>query len=273
MVYLPRIVGGLNVPFCGNREELYRKILDRNGTKIVAIYKQLRYGNDPFPLFGSLTRKMSTGGSSRGLIDPMSQYMVIQFGETMFKQWRDRAKSLETLKAELQEKKDYPVSFGEAKRYARRSGLISFSEIADSLDRISAIRLSIACAAGAISYDEIATSTREERLPSPSEVLDDFVSVEVERQNRPYKIKEDLFSTTPEDCEAFKKWILEGNPSFSVRSQGLWVPKEALVDGLNGMTIDMPYQPSRIIPGSMEDEYVGNVLQNDAAFVISRKRF
>jgi hypothetical protein len=273
MAFLPRIVGGLNVPFCGNREELYRKILDRNGTRIVAIYNQLRFGNDPFPLFGSLTRKMSTGGSSRGLIDPSSQYMIIQYGEIMFKQWRDRAKSLETLKAELQDKKSYPVSFGEAKRYARRAGYISFSEIADSLDRISAIRLSIAFASAAIRFDEIATSTREERLPSPSEVLDDFVNVEVERQSRSYKIKEDLFHTTPEDCEAFKKWILEGNPNFSVRSQGLWVPKEALVDSLNGMTIDMPYQPSRVIPGSMEDEYVGSEFQTDAAFVISRKRF
>jgi hypothetical protein len=273
MVFLPRIVGGLNVPFTGDPEELYRKILDRNGTRIVAIYNRLRYGNDPFPLFGSLTRKMSTGGSSRGLIDPSGQYMIIQYGEIMFKQWRDEAKSLETLKNELQEKKTYPVSFGEAKRYARKSGYISYAEIADSLDRITAIRLSIACAAGAIRFDEISTATREERLPSPSEVLDDFVNVEVARQDRSYKIEADLFHTTPEDCESFKKWILEGNPNFSVRSQGLWVPKRALVDGLNGMTIDMPYQPSRVIPGSMDDPYVGSEFQTDAAFVISRKRF
>jgi len=273
MVYLPRIVGGLNVPFCGDREELYRKILDRTGTRIVAIYNRLRFGNDPFPLFGSLTRKMSTGGSSRGLIDPSSQYMIIQYGEIMFKQWRDEAKSLEDLQSELQEKKTYPVSFGEAKRYARRSGYISFAEIADSLDRISAIRISIACAAGAIDFNEISVATREERLPSPSEVLDDFVSVEVARQDRAYKIEADLFSTTPEDCETFRDWILKGNPNFSVRSQGLWVPKRALVDSLNGMTIEMPYKPSRVIPGSQEDQYVGSEFQTDAAFVISRKRF
>jgi hypothetical protein len=273
MVYLPRIVGGLNVPFCGDREELYRKILDRNGTRIVAIYNQLRFGNDPFPLFGSLTRKMSSGGSSRGLIDPSGQYMIIQYGEIMFKQWRDRAMTLVALHKELQDKKSYPVSFGEAKRYARKSGYISYAEIADSLDRISAIRLSIACAAGALDFKEISTATREGRLPSPSEVLDDFVEVEVARQNRAYRIATDLFSTTPEDCEAFKKWILEGNPNFSVRSQGLWVPKQALVDSLNGMTIDMPYKPSRVIPGSQEDEYVGSEFQTEAAFVISRKRF
>lgn len=272
VVFLPRIVGGQNVPFCGEPEELYRKILDRTGTKVVAIYNQLRFGEEPFPLFGSLTRKMSTGGSSRGLIDPSSQYMIIQYGEILFKQWRDRAKSLATLKEELQEKKTFPVSFGDAKRYARKSGYISYADIADTLDRISAIRISMACAAGAIPVDEI-TTTKEGRLPSPSEVLDDFVSFEVERQDRKYRIHQDLFSTTPEDCEAFKKWIFEGNPNFSVRAQGLYVPKCALVDSLNGMTVTMPYKPSRTIPGSEEDPYVGSEFQTEAAFVISRKRF
>jgi hypothetical protein len=272
MVFLPRIVGGLNIPFCGEPEELYRKILDRNGTKIAAIYKELRFGNDPFPLFSSLTRKMSSGGSSRGLIDPSSQYMIIQYGEILFKQWEDRAKSLEQLRDILQSKKTYPISFGDAKRFARKSGYISFSEIADSLDRISAIRISIACASGAVRFDEISTSTRD-RLPSPSEVLDDFINFEVERQNRAYKIKQDLFTVSAEDCELFRKWILNGNPNFSVRAQGLWVPKNALVDSLNGMTISMPYKPSRAIPGSSEDPYVGSDFQTPAAFVISRKRF
>jgi hypothetical protein len=273
MVYLPRILGGLNVPYCGDREELYRKILDRNGTRIVAMYNELRYGEEAFPLFGSLARKMCTGGSSRGLIDPSSRYMIIQQGEIIFRQFRDSAKSLESLLQELQGQKTFAVSPGDAKRYARASGYISFSEIADSLDRITAIRLSIACAAGALPFSEISGATREGRLPSPSEILDEFVDVEVARQSRAYKIAEDLFDTTPEDCVAFKNWILEGNPSFSVRSQGLWVPKEALVDSLNGMTIDMPYQPSRTIPGSLEDEYVGSEFQTPAAFVISRKRF
>jgi hypothetical protein len=273
VVYLPRVVGGLNVPFCGDREELYRKILDRNGTRIVAIYNQLRFGNEPFPLFSSLTRKMSTGGSSRGLIDPMGQHMVLQFGEIVFKQYRSQAKSLETLKDELQETKSFQVSFGDAKRYARRSGYISYAEIADSIDRISAIRLSLACAAGVFDFDEISTATRKERLPSPSEILDDFVDVEVARQDRNYRIERDLFQTTPENCEAFKDWIIDGNPSFPIRSQGLWVPKRALVDSLNGMTIDMPYKPSRVIPGSEEDQYVGNEDQTPAAFVISRRRF
>jgi hypothetical protein len=273
MAYLPRIVGGLNVPLCGDPEELYRKILDRNGTKIVAIYKQMRFGNEPFPLFGSLIRKMSTGGSSRGLISPLTQAMVLQYGEISFNQFRNRAKSLATLKDELQEKKTYEVSFGEARRYARRSGYISYAEMADSLDRISAIRYSIACAAGAVSFDEISTATRSERLPSPSEVLDDFVSVEVARQDRPYNIAADLFSTTPEDCEAFKKWILEGNPNFPVRSSGLWVPGEALVDSLNGMTIDMPYQPSRVIPGSNEDRYAAREFLLPSSEVIAARRF
>jgi hypothetical protein len=272
MMYLPRIVGGANVPFCGEPEELYRKILDRTGTRVVAIYNQLRFGEDPFPLFGSLTRKMSSGGSSRGLIDPSSQYMIIQYGEIMFKQFKDQAKTLKEIHIELQGKKTYPVSFGEAKRYARKSGYISFSEIADSLDRISAIRMSIACAAGAISFDEISTARRE-RLPTPSEVLDDFVDVELARQSRSYRVRTDLFHTTPEDCERFKKWISIGNPNFQVRSQGLWVPKYALVDSLNGMTIDMPYKPSRVIPGSTEDQYVGSEFQTSDAFVISRKRF
>jgi hypothetical protein len=272
MVFLPRIVGGLNIPYCGDPQELYEKILDRCGTRIVAIYKHLRFGNDPFPLFSSLTRKMSTGGSSRGLIDPSGQYMIIQYGEIMFKQFRDQAKSLQTFQQELQAKKTYPVSFGEAKRFARKSGYISYAEIADSLDRISAIRMSIACAAGAISFDEISTATRD-RLPSPSEVLDQFVTEEVARQSRAYIIQQDLFDTSAADCAAFRDWILEGNPNFSVRAQGLWVPKRALVDSLNGMTIDMPYKPSRTIPGSIEDQYVGSEFQTPAAFVVSKKRF
>ena len=273
IVYLPRIVGGQNVPFSGDREELYRNILDTTGTKIVAIYTEMRYGNEPFPLFGSLTRKMSTGGSSRGLIDPGGQAIIVQYGEICFKQFRDEAKTLEQLKEEFQEKRTHEVSFGEAKRYARRSGYISYAEIADSLDRISAIRMSIACAAGAIDFSEISGATKGERLPSPSEVLNDFIDVEVARQGRSYKINEDLFKTTPEDCQKFKEWILNGNPNFSVRAQGLWVPKRALVDSLNGMTIDMPYQPSRVVPGSEEDQYVGSEFQTPAAFVISRKRF
>jgi hypothetical protein len=273
MIFLPKVVGGCNVPFVGDRKELFRKIIDHTGPIIATIYRKLRYEMDPPFLFSVLTRRMSTGNTARGVIDPMTHSAVAQYAHIAFQQFQDQAKDLDFFLKELQESKSYPVSKKDALREAKRRGFISYGGIADNLDRLTAMRIMFAAAAGAFPLEEILPSKRE-RLPTPSQVLKEFTRYELPRASRLYGATPEDFQVSPEDVTSFRDWILEGAPSFVSHLKQYWVPSESITDSLNGMSVRIPHVAynKRAIPGSVNDESRDPTMVGYASTVISLKR-
>jgi hypothetical protein len=254
LVFLPRVVGGNNVPYGGSRKELYERCM-ASSPFIATLYYHLRYTTDPPYVLGVITSRMSSGMTTRGVIDKTNSLVVAQYAHIAFNQFRDSARTLDSFLEELRGRKSYEVSYKDALRYARQSGFISYGGIADTLDRITAVRMSLAAAAGAYDLEQILPS-KVERLPSPSEVLERFIKDELPQASGHSGLQRGDFVTTPEHVKRFREWVLDGSPNFTSSIKRYWVPSKALTDSLNGMSVKIPYsRPERVIPGSLEDEH------------------
>jgi hypothetical protein len=197
---------------------------------------------------------MSTGNTARGVIDPISFSLTAQYAAIAFAQFRGKAKTLEQLLEELQATKSYTVGPKDAIRYARSQGYLNYNDIVENLDRLTSVRITMACAAGAFELEDILPSRRK-ILQSPTEVLQQFVAEELPHSHRLYGASKDDFVVSTDDINAFREWILEGNPNFVISQKQYWVPKKSVTDSLMGMRVDLPYDPSRIrvVPGSEQD--------------------
>jgi hypothetical protein len=261
MIFLPKVCGGNNVPFIGDREELFGRIMDRTGPIIATIFNKLKNEEDPPPLFSVIVSRMATGNVARGVIDPITFSLTAQFAAIAFAQFKDRARTLSSFLEELQEKKSYAVAPKDAISYARSQGYLSYNDIVENLDRLTAMRVSMAAAAGAVELDDVLPS-RSKRLQSPSQILHQFVDEELPNSRQLYGASKDDFVIKPEDINAFREWILSGNPNFTAKQRSIWVPQESVTDSLLGMSVPLPFNvPSRTIPGSLEDG--GRKRQND----------
>jgi hypothetical protein len=261
MKFLPRVCGGNNVPYVGNRQELFESIMATTGPIIATIYRKLRYGTEPPPLYGVIVSRMASGNVTRGVIDPISFSLTAQFAAIAFAQFQGKTRTIESFLQELGKKKSYPVGHKDAIRYARAQGYLSYNDIIESLDRLTTIRVTMASAAGLININEILPS-KNRRLLSPSEVLRQFVDEELPHSRRLYGASKSDFDLSPEDIMSFRAWILEGSPNFVAMQQQVWVPKDSVTDSLMGMKVDIPYRkPVREVPGSELDR--GRKRQND----------
>jgi hypothetical protein len=271
--FLPRACGGNNVPYVGDRQELYESIIDRNGPIIATIYRKLRFEAEPPPLFSVIVSRMASGNVARGVIDPISFSLSAQFATIAFAQFRDRARTLESFLEELQGQKSYTVSPKDAIRYARSQGYLNYHDIVENLDRLTTMRIAMACAAGAVSLDDILPARRK-RLQSPSQVLAQFVDEELPNSHRLYGASKGDFNASADDLHAFREWILDGNPNFVISQRQYWVPRDAVTDSLMGMSVKLPWRGEcrNPVPGSIKD--TGRKRQNDdpRGRVISSKR-
>jgi hypothetical protein len=271
LVYLPRAVGGLNVPWPHSFDELAELIIDKVDMVIAKMYVTLSQGDNPPFLYHVLTRRMSTGASSRGIIDPMTPFATVQYATIATSQYQDKSRDLDSFLAEVQSKKSYACTHKDALLFARRSGFVSFGNIADNLDRMTAMRVSLAAAAGAFPLEDVLT-VRRERRPTPTEVLDNFVKVELPQARRLYGINPEDLRPDGDSVQKFTAWVKARAPNFTGTMKKGWVPARAITDSLNGMTVHMP--PETGLPailGSVIDEHVA-LQEGYAASVISRKR-
>jgi hypothetical protein len=254
MKFLPRNCGGNNVPYVGDRRELFERIMEKTGPIIATIYRKLRYEDDPPPLYSVIVSRMASGNVARGVIDPISFSLTAQYAAIAFGQFRDRAKTLDTLMQELQGQKTYTVTPKDAIRYARSQGYLNYKDILENLDRLTTMRVTMACAAGCFELDEILPSRRK-RLQSPSEVLHQFVDEELPHARRLSGASKEDFVVSPEDIASFREWILGGAPNFIPSYKSIWVPKESVTDSLMGMKVNIPFRRStnRAVPGSEQD--------------------
>jgi hypothetical protein len=271
LVYLPRAVGGLNVPWPHSFDELAELVVNNVDPIIAKIYQTLSEGDSPPLLYHVLTRRMSTGASARGIIDPMTPFAVVQYATIATSQFQDRCKTLDDFLAEVQSKKSYTCTYKDALRYARASGYVSFGTIADNLDRMTAMRVSLAAAAGAFPLEDVLSVARTRR-PTPIEVLDHFVKVELPQARRLYGIDPKDLKPDAESVQKIRAWIKASAPNFIGTMKKGWVPAEAITDSLNGMTVAMPPKMGLpVILGSIEDRHVA-LQEGHSATVISRKR-
>jgi hypothetical protein len=254
LTFLPKVLGGNNVPFIGDREELYGRIMNRTGPIIAALYRSVRFTEESPPLVSVILSRMSSGNVARGIIDPLSFSLATQFAVIAFSQFRDKTRTLDSFLIELQGTKTYAVSHRDASRYARSKGYLNFKDILESLDRLTSMRISMACSVGLFDLDKV-LPTRQKFLQSPSQVLRQFVDDELPNSCRLYGASKDNFVASVEDVLSFKKWILEGAPNFITPERSVWVPKKSVTDSLMGMSIDLPYNPSveGMVPGSIID--------------------
>jgi len=127
-----------------------------------------------------------------------------------------------------------------------------------------------AVASGVFGKSELAAS-KQERTPTPCEILHEFVHEEVPRCQRLVGASQKDFELKPEHIDTFKAWVLSGCPNFQTALQKGWVPKEALIDSMNGMTIQMPPPIHKGIRGSEADEHI-DIQDVPAARIITAKR-
>jgi hypothetical protein len=270
-VYMPRSVGGCNVPWPHTWQELYERIRTECPPYAMKLYSALNKAcGEPPLLLHVLARKMSSGASARGIIDPMNLEGIVQTAMIAGLQFQDRSKDLDWFLADIQSKRDYECSHKDALRHARVSGYVSMANIAENLDRVTTMRLLFSYASGAMGDPSSFVETARERVPLPSEVLTEFIE-EITNCKRLVGASPTDLTLTSEDVNQFRKWVLQGAPNFVAAMSKSWIPKEALVDSMNGMTIHMPPKLRLQIPGSANDPHI-DIQTGPAAETISRKR-
>jgi hypothetical protein len=201
---------------------------------------------------------MSTGNSVRGLYDPMLYQMVGQYAMIAVAMNLCETKSWTDFQDELKSQKTYPISNRDVMRYIHRSGYLGHHGIAELVDRLTGIKLSFACAAGTLPLEEYLMNGGErKRMPSPSEVLKDFLALEtiVHAKKSGFDQKSE-FALNNEDEARLKAWLLESK-DWDIRSRRdqMYIPSSFIKDSLNGMRIPLPYRPPlRPVRGSEADE-------------------
>jgi hypothetical protein len=275
--FLPRVVGGLGLPYIGDREVLYERVLERSGSAIVALYtsvsSKLTYHN----VIDFLIRRMSTGNQVRGIMDPMTFLVTSQYANLAFNLFQDKCKTFDEFKKEFQALKSYEVSNKDVSRFIKASGYISYHSIAENLDRITAIRFALAACCSEFLSPRDLLPAKEGRLPSPSEVLDMFLKDEINVHSVAGFRSKDL-STCSDDYSRFYNWVVTENCKEFISPQRLlWIPREAIVDSMNGMTVALPYDPSietdlNPIPGSLADLSVDPTIEGWETKVVSLHR-
>jgi hypothetical protein len=277
LVFIPRILGGYGLPYLGDREELYERVLDRYGTAIVGIYGHLRHSLSYHGVIDFLVRRMANGMSVRGLLDPMTFLLASQFANLAFAQFQHKCKTFDQFKTELQTLKSYEVSNKDVMRYINSQKFLAYNQIADNLDRLTAMRISVGVAAGFMDLEEIIPA-RDEYVPNPSEVYHEFLQKEVADRVWTADFNVQTLRPSGELINEFYHWIVKDECKPWVSPQRLlWIPKEALIDSLNGMTIQLPWNPSietdnNPVPGSIKDEDRAPGIDGSRSEMISLKR-
>jgi hypothetical protein len=270
-VFLPRYLGGHDVPFIGDYSDLSRRFSNHGLPEISRLFSLLTDENDDYHgIVDALIRRMATGNSVRGLIEPTLYLMSAQYANLGATAFQSSGKTFDVLKSELQATRTYPVQNRDVLRYARKCNLSSAHDFADSLDRLTGIRLGFVVAAGEIPVSEIITPRYH--LPSPSEVLRMFLYQELPLW-RSGDVKPEYFQVSATEIGKFHQWVRGGMREVRIRPRQVWIPSSFLIDSLNGMRIPMPYRAfPNLIKGSVDDESVDPSIEGYIAKVISFQR-
>jgi hypothetical protein len=271
LVYMPRMLGGHDIPFLGDLNDLYERILKEVPLDYIAIVENLRHNDDYHGLLDYLLRRMATGNSARGLFDANLYVMIGQFSaiaQILGKETR----TFDSFREELENLKSYDIGFKDVSRFIKRSGFCSTGDIAEMVDRLTGIRLSFCAAEGTLPLDEYLVE-RVGKLPSPVDVLRQFAQLELPFQTRIGGFERGTLQVTGKDILSFRDFIVGGRWEFRKRRSQIYIPSSFVKDSLNGMRVPLPYSPpSRTVRGSVEDEFRNPDATGWIAHVVSLNR-
>jgi hypothetical protein len=269
-VFLPRWMGGYGFPWLKSHAELAKLMMEHLHPGIFKIHEFKTRTDEDYPtVVDFLVRRMATGNTVRGLLDPMPYVISAQYANLTIHNWMDKIKSFGDLADELQNTKSYSIRSKDVISYARRSGLMSYHDIVDQLDRLTAIRITMLVAHGSIEIEDVLPSRRE-KLPNPNEVVENFFSNEI---GYFHMASFDRSSLTPtlESIHKFREWVESGMRDCPVNTKQMFLPQAALIDSLAGMNIPLPYRPGNPVKGSIEDPDVALITGYIAKMVSLRR--
>jgi hypothetical protein len=282
--FLPKQMGGMSFPNLNmSNEEVMEKIYLTEPSFYYLLSGIISKPNvTDYNWVWSLLSSMSAGNYSRGsVIDPMSKMIVDQYAASAYNRYREESKTFnqlleeyknfyEGLKQKMEEEKRFLSPFKgdpeSVKRYANSLDLMSPFKIAKTIDRISNLKIAFAVADGTLGIDELLSVNK--RIDSPEETYNKFLkSIWVQDPGFDKIIDE---GKSESSLKRFREWISTFKFVCSPMNS-LWVPRRAIVDSLNGLSIDLPYKSLGDIPGTISDPNI-QVTEGWKSMVISLKR-
>jgi hypothetical protein len=265
-VYLPRIVGGHDIPGQKSREELLELLIEKVPSEYFRMVDIMATETMYSGVIDLLAKRMATGNTTRNLVDPMQYLLADQYAEFAMSQFQH--KKFAEFKQEMLDAGKPADRARDVMRFINKRNYIGYHGIVADMDRLTALRISFVVAAGRIDLNEVRIS--RERLPSPLEVFMRFL--DHERKIFSSSFKYDELKPSYESFKRFRRLFFSKDfGNVVLRQKQLWFPKNVLFDTLNGMTVPLPYRKPEFVMGSEEDEDV-SVMDGYVAKVISLRR-
>jgi len=253
MVFLPRSLGGWDIPYLGDWEDLYQRIISRVQAGYFSVFSRIRSDEaDYHSLIDILLRRMATGNSVRGILDPMSYLMTAQYAALGVYSYHDECKTFTDIEKIFRSRKSWEPRGRDIISFATNElGLIGYHDIVENLDRQSALKVGFVVAAGHVPLRDVMPLRGEDgALPSPSQVLDRFFASEVPTYWRGV-VDSSYFACSGDALVSFRTWLTGSREELLLRKKQMFIPREVMVNGLNGMSIPLPYRvPKHPVKGS-----------------------
>jgi len=272
LVYLPRFLGGHGIPWLGEKKDLLRLIREHVPPEFFRIFSMVSGGEADYHSFVDyLFRRMASGNTVRGILDPMSYLLTAQYSALAVTSFYSEVRVFSSFAKELQSKKTYNLSSRDILRYIRSSGYMGYHDIADHVDRLTMIRIGFVVAAGHMPLEDYIPK-KDKSLPTPLEVLTRFLREESKVLHIGGFSWSDL-EPKVQDYLNFREWFLGDMKPFVLREKQLFVPNRAVEDSLAGMSIPLPYRPPlKPVKGSTADAAVDPEIEGYIAKVVSLSR-
>jgi hypothetical protein len=272
LIYMPRKLGGYGIPYTGNLCDLLSAIVDKVDPAYLRIFELVSDKEvDYHSYLDFVLKRMASGNTVRGLLDPMSYELTAQYSALAVSAYSSRCRYFNDFALKLQSKKTWKVSGKDIFRYIRQCGYMGYHDIADTLDRLTAFRIAFVAAAGHLPLEEFIPQ-RDSDLPTPSEVLTNFV----EREVKAYRVggfSPELLNTTTSSYWKFREWLLGGMKDIPLRERQVFVPAESVIDSLAGMRIPIPYVAPKVpVKGTVGDFDVDPTIEGWTTQVVSLRR-
>jgi len=253
LVYLPRYMGGHSIPWVKEPRELFLRIISESNLQIVSIWREVYDPADTNLVLSFLIRRMATGNTVRGLIDPLQFRVSADYTAAAMMAKVDEMKTWQQMEEEVQEKFSpigRTVRNRDILRHIQSKGLMSPNDVADLVDRLTAIRIAFQVADGQFSIEDVHPQ-RDSALPLPGEVLEKFIKDELSSL-KGISLQGEL-EFRQKDLARFEAWIGGGMKRPRRGPGSTFIPRNSVTDSLNGMTIGIPYTGHREIPGRVGD--------------------
>jgi hypothetical protein len=266
MTFLPGSIGGYDCPHLIPNADLWKRAEDELPNVFFPLFQFLTEEKRKPIWLSLLMRRARTGISSRGIenptLDPLIQsyeFALTECAQVKYKTWHE-LHAMTVVHFNEQGRDPNLIIGADVRRTAKKLDLINGFDLADIVDRSSALRIFFLVALDLIPL-QLAVPGRGS-LKSPSEIFEDFAENELsERIKFDYLTKiADSFTVDAsiKGFNAFKKWFQGGMEEINTDFGNNYLARSSYTDSLNGMYIpiwetrsdDEPY-----VKGSYKDPF------------------